>query len=448
MKKLLLLSVLVTGLSAQAQEFWGERATGFTTASTGVNEIRYVDGNVVWVTGYDGSGGGAQFRVFSKSGDGGETWTPGPITLGSTDLGIGSLSPVSSSVAWVAAFPNATTVQGGIWKTENGGTSWTKQPSASFNTGTDSFTNIVYFWDSNVGVSAGDPASGYFEIYTTLNGGANWTRVPSSNIPAPLDGEYGYTRIFEVAGTNTIWLGTNKGRLLRSSDRGVTWSIWQTPNTDFGDADLGASFTFQNETEGLMIGKDFTQYTTSNGGQTWSEAQFPDGTIRNGDVTYVPGYPNFLISIGEDALDGVRGSSYSSDNGASWVDLGEPIDAVSAVEFFDATHGLASGFTASAAEGGIYKWLSDVNEFLATVDFQSTKAITASPNPTTGILEIAGKNIANVTAFDILGKQVVNTNYTAMDKVTLNLSAFNSGIYMVKVSNNAGAVSTIKVVKQ
>lgn len=447
MKKLLLLPILVVGVSLQAQPFWGERATGFSTASTGVNEIRYVDANNVWITGYDGSGGNAQFRVYSKSLDGGETWTPGAIALGSNDLGIGSLSPISSSVAYVAAFPNTATVQGGIWKTENGGTSWSKQPSASFNTGTDSFTNIVYFWDANNGVSAGDPASGYFEIYTTSNGGANWTRVPSAPALIPQDGEYGYTRIYETYG-NTIWMGTNKGRLLRSSDRGLTWQIFSTPNTDFGDADLGASFSFQSETEGIMIGNDFTQYRTSDGGATWSAPEFPDGAIRSGDVTYIPGYPDFLVCIGEDLLDAVRGSSYSIDNGLSWNDFGEEMDAVSAVEFFDGTHGLASGFAASAIDGGIYKWLSDFNEFLATVDFQSTKAITASPNPTTGILNIAGKNISNVTAFDILGKQVSTANYTSLDNVTLNLSGMNSGIYMVKVTNNAGAVSTIKVVKQ
>jgi len=447
MKKLLLLPALVVGITSQAQPFWGERATGFSTASTGVNEIRYVDANNVWISGYDGSGGAATFRVFSKSADGGETWGAGAITLGSTDLGIGSLSPVSGSVAYVAAFPNTATVQGGVWKTENGGTSWTKQPSASYNTGTDSFTNIVHFFDANNGITAGDPASGYFEIYTTSNGGANWTRVPSTPALVPQDGEYGYTRIYETFG-NTIWMGTNKGRLLRSSDRGLTWQVFSTPNTDFGSADLGAAFSFQSETQGIMIGNDYTQYRTSDGGQTWSTAEFPDGLIRNGDVTYVPGFPNFLVCIGPDALDEVRGSSYSIDGGDSWNDFGEPMDAVVAVEFFDGTHGLASGFTATAVDGGIYKWLSDFNEFLAAVDFQSTKAITVSPNPTNGNLNIVGKNISNVTVFDLLGKQVSNANYTSLDNVTLNLSGVNSGIYMVKVTNNAGAVSTIKVVKQ
>lgn len=446
MKKLLLFSLLSVGFTSQAQ--WEENATGFSATSTGVNEIRYVDADNVWVSGYDGSGGGAQIRVWAKSADSGVTWTNGAINVGSTNLGIGAIMPLSASVAYTAAFPNTPTVQGGIWKTVDGGVTWTKQPTASFNTGTDSFTNIVYFWDTNNGVCAGDPASGYFEIYTTVNGGTNWTRVSSSNIPTPLEGEYGYTRIYETYG-NTIWMGTNKGRLLRSSDKGLTWGTvaFQTPCTDFGDIDLGASFSFQSETSGIMVGKDWSVYRTNDGGATWTPVA-TDGTIRNGDVTYVEGTNNLLVNIGEDFIDGFRGSSVSSDNGTTWQDVGQEIDAVSAVEFYDLTHGLASGFTASPVSGGIYRWVGDLNEFLATVDFQSAKAFTASPNPTSGDLSIAGKNISNVAVYDILGKQVANTNFGSLNEVKINLANLNSGVYMVKVTNNEGASATIKVVKE
>lgn len=153
------------------------------------------------------------------------------------------------------------------------------------------------------------------------------------------------------------------------------------------------------------------------------------------------------MNIGEDAVDGIRGASYSIDNGLSWVDLGQPIDAVSAVEFFDGTHGLASGFTASTTVRGIYRWTDDITN-LAKVDFASTKAITVSPNPTSGMLNIAGKNVSQVSVFDILGKQVSNNNYSAVDNVALNMSSLNAGVYMVKVTNNAGSTSTVKVVKQ
>ncbi|MFT3793854.1 T9SS type A sorting domain-containing protein [Flavobacterium sp.] len=445
MKKLLLLPIMVLGYSAQAQVYWEEESTGFATASTGVNEIRYVNEADVWVTGYDGSGGAAQFRVWAKSGDAGNTWTNGAINVGSTNLGIGSLSPISSSTAWTAAFPNTPTVQGGIWKTADGGATWTKQASASFNTGTDSFTNFVHMWDANVGVCGGDPAGGYFELYTTSNGGVTWTRVPSSNIPVPLTGEYGYTRIYETAGSR-IWFGTNKGRIFRSDNNGLNWEAFQTPCQDFGDADLGAAFSFDDMDKGIMVFRDWSQYRSVDGGQNWT-MDLPEGTIRSGDVTYVGGETGVLVNIGEDLIDGNRGASISGDDGLTWIDLGEAIDAVSAVEFFDFSHGLASGFTASAVEGGIYRWINDLRELLGTQNFQETKAFTASPNPTSGDLNINGKNISSVAIFDILGKQVANYNFGSVNAATVNMGSLNAGVYMVKVSNNEGT-STLKVVKQ
>lgn len=451
MKKLLLLPLVAIGFSAQAQTYWEEESTGFSTASTGVNEIRYVDANNVWVTGYDGApGSGLQFRVYAKSTDGGNTWTNGPINLGSTLLGIGSLSPRSATKAWVAAFPDGNAL-GGVWTTNDGGTVWTKQASASYNTGTDSFTNFVHFFDDNVGVTGGDPApaGSDFEIYTTTNGGAAWTRVAGANIPDPLPGEFGYTRIYETTplngGGDRFWFGTNKGRLLRSDDHGLHWEVFSTPNTDFGDADLGASFAFQDQNVGYMVFKDFSQYKTTDGGATW-EATFPEGKIRSGDVCYVGGMPGVMVLIGDDT-DDLRGSSYSSDNGATWIDLEEPIDAVSAVEFYDASHGLASGFTASAVEGGIYRWINNFNDILATTVFQTGKAFNVSPNPTNGALNISGKGINTVEVYDLLGKQVSNTKYSTLDAVSIDLGSLNNGIYIVKVSGAEGNAS-IKVVKQ
>jgi photosystem II stability/assembly factor-like uncharacterized protein len=99
----------------------------------------------------------------------------------------------SGTDAYVAAFTD-TGGLGGIWKTANGGTTWTKQAATDYNT-TASFTKLVYFWDTNNGFCMGDPDTPTtFEIYTTTNGGTNWVRVSASNVPVPLDGEYGYTK--------------------------------------------------------------------------------------------------------------------------------------------------------------------------------------------------------------------------------------------------------------
>ena len=63
------------------------------------------------------------------------------------------------------------------------------------------------------------------------------------------------------------------------------------------------------------------------------------------------------------------------------------------------------------------------------------------------MLEVNGKNITNVSVFDVLGKQVYNGSFTSVDSASIAAGNFNSGIYLVQVTNNAGASSTVKVVK-
>jgi len=448
MKKLLLfLFALPLGFSGYSQSlYWDTKATTFSAASTGISEIRYAHNNpnVIWGYGQDGSGAGADIRVFTKSSDGGLTWSSGAINVGNTTLIMGGITALTGTSAVVAVCPAVgSTAQGGIFKTTNSGSTWVKQTSAAFNSA-DSFSNIVYFWDDQTGFCQGDPAGGYFEIYTTTNGGDAWTRLPSANIAPMLEGEYAYTRCLTVTG-NTVWFGTNKGRMYKSTDRGLNWTAFQTPLTDFNG---GTNFAFANDNDGIMITSDYTYYTTSNGGVTWTST-FPEGMYRNYNLSYVPGTTATYVSTGED-FEEVRGSSYTTDGGLTWfnindVDIDDPINCSPGLHFADATHGVAGGFNASSAVGGIYRWKGS---FLANVDFQSTKSFTASPNPTTGLLELSGKNISNVIVYDILGKQVSATNYSALNNVSLNLSALNNGVYMVKVTNNTGNTSTIKVVKQ
>lgn len=448
MKKLLLLSFILLGFVSKAQQFfWEEKATTFLTPSTNETKISYADANVVWVYASAGDGSGDMYQQWGRSLDGGETWTVGNIDLGSTDLAIGDICAINATTAYIAVFPNAAGVTGGIWITTDSGATWQRQNTASFNTGTDSFTNIVHFWDTQKGVCMGDPASGYFEIYTTTNGGTNWTRVPSANIPVPLDGEYGYTHNFETL-DNILWFQTNKGRLFKSTDFGLTWVKYDTPLTDWS-GDAGGALAMKSENEGIIVARDFRFYRTTNGGTDWLE-ELPVGYCRNFEVAYVPGTENVFVTTGEDP-DGIgRGSSYSEDGGLNWTDINEtdeiPNDGANSLTFYDATHGLGGGFTTSSVSGGIWKWIADANN-LATSSFSSDKAFSVSPNPTSGVLTLSGKNIANVTVFDILGKQISSTNYSSLNNVEMNISSLNNGVYMIKVTNVQGNTSTAKVVK-
>lgn len=448
-KLLLLLLVFAFGANMKAQVFWQEMPTGFTAASRGVNQISYGDANNVWITVYDGVTTTNVIREYAHSVNGGSTWTGGVINLGSTTLGIACIAGIDANTAFVGAFPD-TGGLGGIWKTVNGGSVWTKQPTALY-TSTTSFTDIVAFWDANNGVTIGDPDTPTtFEIYTTTNGGTNWVRVPAGNVPAPLTGEYAYTRGYTSIG-NAIWFGTNKGRIYKSLNKGLNWTVSVSPITDFQTGNMA----FQSATEGVLVTDDWQFFRTIDGGTTWTP-EVPTGTYRNGAITYVPGTCTY-VSLGNDLDLDQRGSSYSTDAGLTWIDintLGDDTnnDNGSDVAFYDATHGLASGFNTSAAVGGIFKFVNtDPLIFacppLATTGFNAEKA-NVYPNPTLGMLNIDAKDISQISVYDVLGKEVSNTKYSSVNTASLNLSSLNSGVYMVKVTTASGSTSTTKVVKQ
>jgi hypothetical protein len=430
MKKLLLFSVALIGFSAQAQ-FWTEKAIGVTTANRGVDNISIVDAN--------GSGANLQtVKDISRSVDGGETWTPATFGgIGTGTLGIGNLDAISATTAYLAAFPTGSQ-PGGIYQTTNGGTSWVKQTTALFN-GAESFANFVHMWDANNGVTQGDPQGGYFEIYTTSNGGANWVRVPSANIPAPQTGEYGYTNNYDVV-NNTIWFGTNKGRIYKSTNMGLNWTVSQSPVTDFGSATMNASYTFSDEMKGLLNASSGINYITNDGGVTWSPLS-GTGLFFN-DIEYIPGTSK-VVATGTPAIP--YGTYYSYDDGLTWNE-GEAATQVTELEFLNETVGYGGGFVTSSTDGGIYKYTGTQ---LGTGNFTALRSISASPNPTSGMLQLVNDATAinNVAVYDLLGKQVFNSNYSSMSEVNVDLTGLQTGAYILRATNDMGAVETIKILK-
>ncbi|MFN8275738.1 MAG: T9SS type A sorting domain-containing protein [Flavobacteriaceae bacterium] len=455
MKKLLLLASLVMGFGAQAQNvYWTEYATSQPDASTGMRSISIVDDNTVWLSNSCGTSGCTTIRRYSLSTDSGLTWTTNAIDLGAsaTNLEIANICGVSATTAYASVFPKAAGVLGGIWKTTNAGITWSRQATASYNSADGaSFTNLVHFWDENNGVCMGDPAGGYFEIYTTTNGGTNWTRVASANIPAPIDAqEYGLTNQFTVTG-DIIWIGTTFGRILKSTDHGLTWTVSQSPIPDFGGGINGSGsgdMAYTDANNGLLQTDAYELFSTADGGENWTAVTVaPDTALKNFGLSEIPGQPNVYISVGEDLLNSpARGSAYTIDGGNTWTHIADTDEVDGGVVAFRNNNvGFASGFSTTAIQGGIWKWNGVL---LANTSFSADKLFTAYINNATRTLQVNGKNIANVAVYDVLGKQVFNSSYTSVDNVSINVDSFNSGVYMVKVANAEGNASTIKVIKQ
>ncbi len=335
-------------VSLQPYGAWMEEASGFTTASRGINFLSIVDQNTIWATAYDGSAAAANIQEFTKTTNGGVTWTPGTINVGNTGLGISMITAIDANTAWLAAFPNAGGQTGGIWKTTDGGSTWIRQNTALFNNAS-SFTNVVHFWDANSGFCMGDPINGEFEVYTTTNGGTTWTPIPAANIPNPLSGEYGYTRQIEVVGDN-VWFTTNKGRIYYSTDRGLTFVVYQSPLTDFGSATMSGNLSFNSATTGLIVNSNGLVYKSTDSGATWTQLT-TTGTVFTNGLCYIEG-TDTVFTTG--AASGSSGSSYSIDGGLNW----NIIDNVQHlyVDFINSTIGWSGWFNVDATTQGMWKW--------------------------------------------------------------------------------------------
>jgi len=348
MKKLfttLLFSFIVVVSMAQ----WTMQSTAFATTARGIKYISIVDTNIVWATAYDGANTANNIQEFTKTTNGGTTWTPYVIS-GYTGYGISMICGVDANNAWIPAY-QATSGGGVILHTSDGGTTWAPQTTATF-TAPNGFPNVVHFWNADTGFCMGDPNEGYFEIYTTVNGGTNWTRVPSINIPAPVAGEYGVTGYYSVIGS-TVWFSTNKSHIYKSDDYGNTWTLITVPIA--ADNQFAVRFRTVNDAIIRISASPYTSYITHDGGANWTAMSF-FGNWYNNDYNYVPGTTSTWVSVGADATTPFMGISYSTDDGLNWTDF-TSMDTTQhlAVAFADYKTGWSGSFNNYGGDG-IFKY--------------------------------------------------------------------------------------------
>ncbi|MCD6366004.1 MAG: S8 family serine peptidase, partial [Bacteroidales bacterium] len=431
---------------------WMPQATGFTTPSRGINYISIVDPDIVWANAYDGSGTGADIWEFTKTTDGGSTWTPGTYAAVPSNYVVSTISAISDQKAWIAMYDkNASSGYGGIFATADGGTTWNEQTTATYNDPA-SFPNIVYFWDANNGFCQGDPTSSYFEIYTTTNGGTNWVRTPQANIPVPLSGEYGYTDLYDTYG-NTVWFGTNKGRVFKSTDKGLNWTVSTTGSTEvstlgFHNDSIGImTYVVYNQTSGTIT--SFEMRRSVDGGATWNLVS-PTGDYYKSDMATVKDAQGMLVSTGSSQDITQCGSAYSLDEGDTWTMLDDSIQYTT-VKFYNNSTGWAGGFNQNSTTEGIWKWLGIPTNTQNVSEKESVMNI--YPNPSNGYVNIfvpRTKDIFSIQIFNTLGKMVYSDNTrngSSSQYKLFNLSFLPKGIYIVAIKSD-NQISKQKIVIQ
>ncbi len=153
-----------------------------------------------------------------------------------------------------------------VYKTSNGGESWERTQVKS----TTDFIKEIYFFDDQHGAFIGDPKSGRWGLAYTTDQGGRWKSEIES--PSPKEGEIAQPGTFSWYEDNG-WFGTNKGNILYTSNKGLSWT-----NRDIENAAIIHRLAFIDDKEGIAVYSETENSlspkyvaSTSNGGLSWDE---------------------------------------------------------------------------------------------------------------------------------------------------------------------------------
>lgn len=282
---------------------------------------------------------------------------------------------------------------GGVFRTVDGGNSWTGVTPSGVNLGGISHPSgaPAYFLDADRAWIA-DNRDRRLTVFKTVNGGQSWARVELDTEGGAqlhfIDERYGWMLLHQG-----VAMGSEQVEIYRTTDGGDTWTrtAGAGPDADqqqdgrlpFGGIKKGTSF--KNTVVGWVTAEDRGPgggrlYKTTDGGATWHKHEvlipeaykshslniYPPKFFSATDailpVTFVPGYETIFYT--------------SKDGGATWTPT-TPVKATitsTAVnsDFVDAQHGWTTdGESIYATQDGGHEW----TEYPAPSSFRSVKQL-------------------------------------------------------------------------
>lgn len=187
-----------------------------------------------------------------------------------------------------------------------------------------------FFSDKKSAIAIGDPTDNCPSLIQSLDGGNSWCKLSCNDLPVFEEGE----AFFAASNTNIkilgnhIWIvsGGKKARILKSTDRGKNWKIYDTPIIQ-GNGPQGIySVDFYDELNGIVFGGDYSnpddncanKAITYDGGITWTLVADNQEPGYKSCVQYIPNSNGKqLVAVGK------TGIAYSSDGGYSWTKISD-----------------------------------------------------------------------------------------------------------------------------
>lgn len=367
-----------------------------------------------------------------------------------------------------------------VFKTEDGGLTWSEQLSES-SLGSSHYFRNIEFLNENIGFLG--TLNGKF--YKTIDGGTNWT-LENSISPNPT----------AICGINTVGSNTVYGcgayftpaHIIKSTDSGNTWTYIDMS----AYADALVEIKFLTETHGYAAGKNAIGgliLETLDGGSTWTEIYnsniagdyvwklqilHSNQSVIFGAVTSVSPHPGKLIK--------------SNDSGTTWNSFDAPETDIQAVGFINESQGWMGGHNTGFYEtlDGGQSWnnlnvgsnlnrIFVLNETLAyasgttvykytdqnlnTDDYEESSRIplnvSINKNPVSNTLELSigfeSDDNLLIEIYNINGQFIKRLSREIITQpitkdYSFNVSDFSTGIYILNFHSNTGR-SSLKFTK-
>jgi len=202
-------------------QWWTIQNGGLDSNLRGVSVVMEtaMDTNtIVWATGSNG--------VILRSTNSGKNWKRLHIPDGES-LDFRGVQAFDENNAYVMASGEGEKSR--IYKTEDGGNTWTKQVSdlrKSF------FLDTIVCGDKSHCFALSDPVDGKFVLLSTEDG-QRWRELPGDNMPAALanEGAFAASNSALILEGKNLYFGTGgpAARVFHSADLGRTWTVAETP---------------------------------------------------------------------------------------------------------------------------------------------------------------------------------------------------------------------------
>lgn len=299
--------------------------------------------------------------------------------------------------------------QGLVYKTTNGGVSWTPSTVIQYEP-----LYASSFLSENVGFVSGGYDTNNAGIYKTVDGANTWQKISNTR--------FSFLKFFN----NNLGYGVQSGyfgKLYKTLDGGITW------NTCFDQGISDIHFDFLNENQIFLKGNNGDFFKSNDGGATWTTSQVPYYSFDKVKFTD----PNTGY-IADDRM-----VYKTTDGGATWnliLDNNYNYDIM--------TLEVGGNYLYLSGSGGrIYKY---------SLGFLSASEVTANndygkvyPNPAIDFVNVSSKKkVTEIKLIDISGKILKiakNTNQ-------INVSEYHSAMYFLEIIYGDNTKQVTKIIKK